>query len=171
MISKKMETAINEQINAEMYSSYLYLAMSSYFESVDLSGFANWMRVQAQEELFHAMKFFDFVNERGGRVTLTDIQAPAKEWKSPLEVMENVYTHEQKVTSLINNLVDLAADEKDHASSNFLQWYVAEQVEEESTADGIVKKLKLVSDTGNGLFMIDQELGKRVYTPPASAEE
>lgn len=171
MISKKMEEAINEQINAEMYSSYLYLAMSAHFETMDLPGFANWMRVQAQEELFHAMKFFDFVNERGGKVTLKDIKATNKEWDSPLEVMEEVYAHEQKVTALINDLVDLAVAEKDHASNNFLQWYVAEQVEEEATADGIVKKLKLVSDTGNGLFMVDQELGNRVYTPPASSEE
>ncbi|MDD3776694.1 MAG: ferritin [Actinomycetota bacterium] len=170
MISKKMQTAINEQINAEMYSSYLYLAMSAYFENTDLTGFANWMRIQAQEELDHAMKFFDFVNERGGQVVLKDIKASATAWKSPVEVMEAVYAHEQKVTGLINDLVDLAIKEKDHASNNFLQWFVAEQVEEEASAEAIIKKLKLVSGTGNGLFMIDQELAKRVYTPPAAAE-
>ncbi|MGM0366398.1 MAG: ferritin [Actinomycetota bacterium] len=171
MISKKLEGAINEQINAELFSSYLYLSMSAYFESVNLPGFANWMKIQAQEELFHAMKFFDFVNERGGKVELKDIKASQWQWETPLEVFEHVYSHEQKVTGLINNLVEMAVGEKDHATNNFLQWYVAEQVEEEATANGIVQKLKLMGDSGNALFMIDQELGKRVYTPPASGPE
>jgi len=171
MISKKLEGAINEQINAELFSSYLYLSMSAYFESISLPGFANWMRVQAQEELFHAMKFFDFINERGGKVILKDIKASQWQWKSPLEVFEHVYSHEQKVTTLINGLVNLAVGEKDHATNNFLQWYVTEQVEEEASAGGMVKKLQLVGDTGNALFMMDQELAKRVYAPPASGSE
>ncbi len=170
MISKKLENAINDQLNAELYSAYLYLSMAAYFESKNLSGFANWMRMQAQEEQVHAMKFFDFLNERGGRVILKDIKASQSEWKSPLDVFKNVYSHEQKVTSLINNLVNIAVKENDHATNNFLQWYVAEQVEEESSADEIVKKLELVGDSGHALFMVDQELGKRVFTQPGTSE-
>jgi len=161
MISKKMETAINDQINAELYSSYLYLSMSSYFQSINFKGFANWMRVQAQEELYHAMKFYDYVNEHGGKVLVKQIEKPPTEWDSPLAVFEYTHKHEQKVTSLINNLVDLAISEKDHTSNSFLQWYINEQVEEESNADELVQKLKMMADTGNGLFMIDQELAKR----------
>jgi ferritin len=164
MISKKLETAINEQINAELYSAYLYLSMSAYFESVNLNGFANWMRMQAQEEQMHAMKFFDYLNERGGRITLRDIKAPQSDWESPVEVFENVYSHEQKVTGMIHGLVDMAIEENDHAANNFLQWYVEEQVEEESSADEIVENLKLLGDSGNGLFMLDRELGKRTFT-------
>jgi ferritin len=167
-----MEDALNKQINAELYSSYLYLSMAGYFESVDLSGFAAWMRVQAQEELVHAMKLYDFVNERGGRVTLTAIEAPAVEWESPLAVFEQAYRHEQKVTGLINGLVDLAIEEKDHASRSFLMWFVDEQVEEEASADAVVRKLKLAGESGSGLFMIDRELGQRVpvFTLPTSSE-
>ncbi|MFO7929294.1 MAG: ferritin [Candidatus Humimicrobiaceae bacterium] len=170
MISEKLENAINDQLNAELYSAYLYLSMAAYFESKNLSGFANWMRMQAQEEQAHAMKFFDFLNERGGRVILKDIKASQSEWKSPLDVFKNVYSHEQKVTSLINNLVNMAIKENDHATNNFLQWYVEEQVEEESSADEIVKKLELVGDSGHALFMVDQELGQRVFTPPGTSE-
>jgi len=157
-----METTINNQINAELYSSYLYLSMSSYFQSINLKGFANWMLIQAQEELYHAMKFYDYVNERGGKVLVKQIEKPPTEWASPLAVFEYTYKHEQKVTSLINNLVDLAISEKDHASNSFLQWYVNEQVEEESNADELVQKLKMMADTDSGLFMIDQELAKRI---------
>ena len=171
MINKNLEKAINDQINAELFSAYLYLSMSAYFESVNLSGFANWMRIQAQEEQSHAMKFFDYLNERGGRVILTDIEASQSEWKSPIDVFKHVYSHEQKVTGLINDLVDMAIKENDHASNNFLQWYVAEQVEEEANASAIVNKLELMGDTGNALFMMDQELGKRVYAPPAAEAE
>ena len=170
MIKGKIEKALNDQINAEMYSSYLYLSMSSYFSSINLNGFATWMRVQAQEELMHAMKFYDYVIERGGRVTVKAIEAPPAEWDSPLKVFEHVYTHEQKVTGLINDLVNLAIAEKDHATTAFLQWFVTEQVEEESSADEIVQKVKLVGDQGAGLLMLDQELGQRVFTPPAQGE-
>jgi ferritin len=168
MIKDKIQDALNKQLNAELYSSYLYLSMAAYFESINLKGFANWMRVQAQEELMHAMKFYDFINERGGRVTLTPIDGPPTQWDSPLAVFEHVYQHEQKVTGLINNLVNLTISEADHATNNFLQWFVAEQVEEESSADEVVQKLKIAGDRGGGLFMLNQELGQRVFTPPAT---
>ncbi|RLB01275.1 MAG: ferritin [Deltaproteobacteria bacterium] len=168
MIKKSIEKALNEQINAELYSSYLYLSMSSYFHSVNLPGFANWMRTQALEELVHADKLYNFVIERGGRVILASIDAPPKEWNAPLDAFEGVYKHEQKVTSLINNLVDLAIKENDHATNIFLQWFVTEQVEEEASADEVVQKLKLTGGQGNSLFMLDKELSQRVFTPPAT---
>jgi ferritin len=166
MLSNKMEAAINQQINAEMYSSYLYLSMATYFESISLGGLSNWMRQQAQEEMFHGMKMFDYVCERGGRVTLKAIDEPPSEWASVLDVFENVLAHEQKVTGLINDLVNLALDERDHATNIFLQWFVSEQVEEEDTAGGLVDKLKLIGNDANGLFMLDTELGNRVFTLP-----
>ena len=165
MIKKNIEQALNDQINKEMYSSYIYLSMSAHFESIDLSGFAHWMKVQALEELVHAMKIFNYVNERGGRVVLETIDKPQHSWDSPLAVFQHVYEHEQFVTSLINKLVDLAIKERDHATNQFLQWFVEEQGEEEDTANGVVQKLKLVQD-GGGLFMLDKELGVRLFTPP-----
>jgi ferritin len=171
MLSEKMQNALNSQINAEFYSSYLYLSMSASFESISLGGFSKWMQAQAQEELMHAMKFYHYVNERGGRVTLGVIEAPPMKWDSPLAVFEATHEHEQKVTSLINQLVDLAIEEKDHATNSFLQWFVTEQVEEEATADDIVKKLKLMDDAPGGLFMLDRELGARVFTMPATADK
>jgi ferritin len=170
MISKKMQDALNEQVTAEFYSAYLYLAMEAYFESVNLPGFANWMRVQTQEELTHGIKIYDFLNERGGRVTLKAIDQPPSEWASPLAVFEAAYKHEQKVTGLINALVNLAVEEKDHAANSFLQWFVDEQVEEEKSASDIVGKLKLIKDSPQGLYMLDQELAQRVFTPPAGTE-
>lgn len=167
MLSEKMGKALNGQLNAELYSSYLYLSMSAYFQSINLAGFANWMRVQAQEELVHSMKFYDYINERGGRVVLRPVEGPQSEWKSPLEAFEHVLKHEQKVTGLINDLVDLAVKERDHATNTFLQWFVTEQVEEESSANDVVQQLKLAGGDGGGLFMIDRELGQRVFTPPA----
>ena len=171
MLKKKMLKAMNDQINAEMFSSYLYLSMEAYFQSISLKGFAAWMRVQAQEEMMHAMKFYDYVNERGGKVTLEAIAKPEIAWASPLAVFEAVLKHEEHVTSLINNLVDLAISEKDHASNNFLQWFIAEQVEEEASAGEVVEKLKLIKDNTSGLFMVDAELGRRVFTMPAQAAE
>ncbi len=168
MLSEKMSRALNKQINAEMYSAYLYLSMAAYFESVSLSGFAKWMEMQTMEEMSHAKKMYDFVNERGGRVILETIEQPKTEWSSPLEAFEDAYKHEQYVTSLINSLVDLALEEKDHATNNFLQWFVAEQVEEEASADAIVQKLKLVGGKGNAIFMMDRELGQRTFTLPTS---
>jgi len=170
MLSEKIQDAINKQIVAETYSAYLYWSMAAYFESVNLSGFGRWMKAQAQEELMHAAKFFDFVAERGGRVLLGAIEAPLTEWDSPLAAFEYAYQHEQKVTGLINNLVDLAVEERDHATRNLLNWYVDEQVEEEASADGVVQKLRLMGDAPGGLFMIDSELGQRVFTMPVSTE-
>ena len=166
MISKKMQEALNTQVNAELYSAYLYLSMEAYFQSQNLLGFASWMRVQTQEELTHAMKIYDFLNERGGRVILKSITEPQAEWQSPLAVFEAAYKHEQKVTGLINDLVNLALDEKDHATNSFLQWFVNEQVEEESSADEVVQKIKMVDKAPGAMFMIDKELGQRVFTPP-----
>jgi ferritin len=165
-----VEEALNGQINAELYSAYLYLSMEAYFESVSLPGFATWMRVQTQEELMHTMKIYGFVNERGGRVLLKSIDQPPTEWESPLAVFEASYKHEQKVTGLINDLVNLAIEQKDHATNSFLQWFVNEQVEEEDSADQVVQKLKMIKNDPGGLFLVDRELGQRVFTPPAAAE-
>ena len=170
MISKKMEDAFNDQIAAEFYSAHMYLAMAAFLESIDLPGFANWMRVQFQEEEFHAHKMFDYVIERDGRAILKGFDAPPAEWKSPLDVFETAYKHEQKVTGLINNLVDVSLAEKDHASKIFLQWFVNEQVEEEASAKAIIQQLKLLGDSKAGLFQVDRELGQRVFTPPAKTE-
>ena len=161
MIDGRMQEALNKHINAELYSSYLYLSMSAHFQSINLTGFAHWMRVQAREELSHALKFYDHVIERGGTVSLQPVEAPASRWDSPLAAFEDAYRHEQKVTGLINQLVDDAVQTRDHATNNFLQWFVAEQVEEEAAAEAIVQKLKLVGDAPGGLLMIDHELGER----------
>ncbi len=161
MISKTMSDAINKQINAELYSSYLYLSMAAYFESINLPGASHWMNIQVQEELGHAVKFFNFVNERRGRVILTGVEGPPSEWDSPLAAFEAVLEHEQMVTGLINNLADLAMMEKDHASGIFLQWFVTEQVEEESSADAIIQKTKLAGDAPGAVLMLDQELAAR----------
>jgi ferritin len=169
MISKKVQNAINEQINAEMYSAYLYLSMSAYFEDQNLSGFANWTRIQAQEEMTHAMKFFDYINERGGRVELKAIENPPDNWKDPTDVIQNVYDHEQKVTGLIHNLVKIAREENDYATENMLQWYVDEQVEEEANADQILQQLLLIGGQGQGLLMMDRELSRRQFVDETQA--
>ncbi len=170
MLKPKIQDAFNRQINAELYSSYLYLSMSAYFESINLKGMANWMRIQAGEEMQHAMKFYDSINERGGRVLLTQVEGPKTEWDSPLAAFDETCRHEAKVTGLINDLVDLAIKEKDHAANVFLQWFVTEQVEEEATAKEIADKLRIAGDNAGVLFMIDQELGQRT-TAPATATE
>lgn len=167
MIGIKMQDSFNRQLNAELYSSYLYLAMAAYFESVNLKGFSNWMKCQAQEELVHAMKFFTFLQERGGRAVMQAVPAPPVEWESPLKAFENAYSHECKVSSMINDLVDLALSERDHAANAFLQWFVNEQVEEESSAEGVVQALKLAGDRSGGLFLLDRELAGRVFVMPA----
>ena len=161
MMNTKIESAFNEQLNAELFSSYLYLSMAAYFESQNLKGMAGWMRMQAVEEHMHAMKFFDFINGCGGRVTLAKIKEPKTEWNSPLDVFEDTCKHERKVTGLINDLVDLSLREKDHAANAFLQWFITEQVEEEATAQEIGGKLKLIGDNPAAVFMIDRELGQR----------
>ena len=171
MLKENIQNALNKQLNAEIYSAYLYLAMSAYFESTNLKGFANWMQVQAQEEMAHAMKFYTYIFERGGRVTLSALDAPPKKWESPIAVFESTLQHEKKVTGLINGLVDLASSEKDHATCNFLQWFVDEQVEEETSADEMVQKTKLVADEHDGLFILDKELGQRVFTPPTTKDK
>jgi ferritin len=166
-----MESALNRQINAELYSAYLYLSMNAYFQSVNLQGFANWMRIQAMEEMSHADKFYRYLTDRGGRVTLEAVAKPPAQWEDPVAVFEEVFRHEQKVTSLINALVDLAIKEKDHATNAMLQWFVNEQVEEEASADTIVHQLKLIGDNGHGILMLDRELNKRVFAFPGQAAQ
>lgn len=161
MLDQKIQDAFNEQINAEFHSGYLYLSMAAYFESQNLRGMAHWMRIQGQEEHGHAMKFFDFIHERGGQVMLKRIEAPKVEWPSPLAAFEDAYEHERMITGRINKLVDLAAAQKDHASSVFLQWFVTEQVEEEASALEIVDRLKLGGEQPNFLFLLDRHLAQR----------
>ncbi|MFC1584299.1 ferritin [Fibrobacterota bacterium] len=171
MINKKVEQAINKQINAELFSSYLYISMAAWFEAKNLKGFANWMRVQAQEEIVHAMKFFNFVIDRGGKAIMTAIDAPKVNWKNSIEIYHDALKHEQKVTSLINNLLTLAEKENDHASSSLLQWFVDEQVEEEASASDMLEQLKLVNGRGSGLFILDREARQRVFTPPVDTTQ
>ena len=171
MLSERMLEALNKQVNAELYSAYLYLSMAAYFESINLKGFSNWMRVQAQEEVSHAMKFFDYINERGGRVKMMAIEKPPTEWNSPLDAFETTYEHETNVTRMINDLVNMAMEEKDHATYNMLQWFVAEQVEEEASADEIRQQLKLIGNDGRGIMMLDRELRQRTFTPPQEEKQ
>lgn len=168
MLNPKIEDAFNKQINAEMFSSYLYLSMSAYFESQNLKGMANWMRIQSGEENLHAMKFYDYVNNRGGRVLLGQIAEPKTDWKSASEAFQDAYAHERKISGMINDLMNLTIAEKDHASHDFLEWFVTEQVEEEAAADLIVQQLKMVGDSGVGLYMLDQQLGQRTASAPAA---
>jgi len=167
MLSPKIEQALNKQVNAELYSAYMYLSMSAYFESLSFKGMANWMRIQAQEELTHAMKLFDFINDRNGRVVLGPIEGPKTHWDSPLQVFEDTLRHETQVTSLIYDLMNLSQAEKDHAAHNFLEWFVNEQVEEEASARQVVDKLKLAGNNGVALLLIDTELGQRTPEPAA----
>ncbi|MCP4200036.1 MAG: ferritin [Proteobacteria bacterium] len=166
MINKKIETAINKQINAEIYSSSLYYSMAAYFETLSLKGFSHWLRVQALEELTHVQKFFSYVHERGGRIRMLPVDGPPTNWKSPLAAFKLVYEHEVSVTGMINNIMDLSLKESDHATCNFLQWFIGEQVEEEASADEVVQKLKLVNKTEGGLFLLDQEMDKRTFVMP-----
>ena len=161
MLSKKIQDAFNDQINAELFSSYLYLAMSAHLEDTAMKGMAHWMRLQAQEEMEHAMKFVDYIAERGGRVVYKAIETPQAEWNSPLEIFKAAYEHEQYISRRINDLMELAIPEKDFASQVFLQWFISEQVEEEANADEIVKKLEMIGEGRNGIYMLDRELGKR----------
>ena len=168
MLDTRMEEALNRQINAEIYSGYLYLSMAAKFADLGMAGGQNWMTVQYQEELSHAQKFFDYVIERGGRVTLAPIEGPATEWPSGLAMFEEAYAHEQKVTGLINDLASLALELKDHATHTFLQWFIAEQVEEEATASDMVQKFAMAGEHPSGLYQLDKELAGRVFTPPAA---
>ena len=164
MLSQKMQDALNAQINAEYYSSYLYLSTAAYCEHVNFKGFANWFRIQSQEEMVHVMKFFDYVNDRRGRVELKAIDGPATTWDSPLAAFEASAKHEQHVTGLINRLASLAISENDHASHGLLEWFVNEQVEEEATLDQIVAQLKLAEGTAAALLLLDRELAQRTST-------
>ena len=166
MISQKMENAINEQINAEIFSEYLYLAMQAYFKQMNLLGFANWVDVQVQEERAHAMGLFNYLLERGGKVELKAIDKPQTGWKSPLEVFEAILQHEQLVTSKIHALVDVAEEERDRAAMSFLDWYVKEQVEEEFNDNSIIKSLKLIGTDANALLQLDKDLAARVFVAP-----
>jgi ferritin len=161
MIGKPMQDAMNEQINKEMFSSYLYLSMAAYFEDKSLPGFANWMRVQADEEREHAMKFYDFILERGGKVQLKAIDAPKTEWGSTMEVVEEVAAHEAKVTASINDLYELALQEKDYPTQVMLQWFISEQVEEEKNAAEIVASLKMIEARETAVLQLDHRLAKR----------
>ncbi|MBN1111982.1 MAG: ferritin [Bacteroidales bacterium] len=166
MINSKVEAAINNQINAEFWSAYFYLSMSNYFSSIGLAGFANWMNVQFEEEVFHARRFMTYLNERGGRVILKPIDEVQTSWEGPLNVFEETLSHEEKVTGLINELMDIAIKESDHATKSFLQWFIDEQVEEEAGVSEILDHLRLINGEGQGLFLMDKELKTRVFTPP-----
>jgi ferritin len=171
MLSKKMATELNDQINAEMFSAYLYLQMAAWFESQNLKGMANWMEVQTQEEMVHAMKFFKFIQSRGGEVSLKQIKAPTQTWDSPLAAFEAALKHEQYITGRIHKLMDLAIEKKDHPSRSLLQWFVDEQVEEEENATDNVQNTKMVQDSQQGLYMLDKEMAARVFVPPADSAE
>jgi len=161
MLSEKIEKALNNQINAEFFSSYLYLSMAAYFESQNWMGFAAWMKIQSQEEYSHAMKFFKYVNDVEGKVTLDAIEKPKSDWKSPLAVFEEAHKHELYITERINKLVALADQEKDYAAKIFLNYFVTEQVEEVATVNQIIHKFKLIGDNKSSLFFLDRELGMR----------
>ena len=168
MIGSRMQQAMNQQIQHEMASAYLYLSMAAFFHSRSLDGMAQWMKVQALEEQGHAMRFFDHIIERGGNVELLAIEAPETAWASPVAAFEAAHAHEQFITGRIDELVQIAREENDNAAAMMLQWFVTEQVEEEATASKTVDTLKMIGDSGHGLLMADRELGTRVYTPPAT---
>jgi ferritin len=169
MLSPKLVKAINHQINRELYSGYLYLGMSSAATSLGLMGIANWFFVQMQEEMIHARMMYEYVNRQGGRPLLEAIEEPPQKYADPKAMFKKTLEHEREVTKLINNLVSLARTENDHATEIFYQWFVTEQIEEEANPLDILRKLELVGD-GNGLFLLDKELGMRVFTLPAQAQ-
>ncbi len=164
MISKKVQQAFNSQLNEELYSSYLYLSMAAHFEAKNLKGFAHWFRIQSQEEYGHALKFFNFILQKGGKVSLTQIATPKTEWNSIAEVFNDTLKHEQKISDLINKLVEVSMEEKDYAAHTFLQWFVTEQVEEEANVEEIIQKIEMIGDNKSGLFLLDNELGSRSVT-------
>lgn len=161
MIGKTMQDAMNDQINKEFFSSYLYLSMAAYFEDKNLTGFAHWMHLQADEEREHAMKFYNFILDAGGQVKLKAIDAPQTEWKSNLEVAEQVAEHEAKVSASINNLYEIALKEKDYPAQVMLHWFISEQVEEEKNAQELVAKLRMIEERGTAVLMLDHRLSKR----------
>jgi ferritin len=166
MLKQPVQDAINEQINKELYSAYVYLSMSAYCEAINLSGFANWMRMQSREEVAHAMRLYDFLNDRGGRIVLKAIDAPPVDFKSTLDVMQQTLDHERQVTALIEKLYEVALRENDYATQAALQWFITEQVEEEKNASAIVEQLLMVGENRTALLMLDMELGKRGIETP-----
>jgi ferritin len=160
-MKKNVEKALNEQINAEMYSAYLYLSMATYFDGKGLNGFAHWMKKQAEEEMVHAFKIYDYVYERDGSVVLDKIDQPPSDFASALDIFEKALEHEKHVTSLINGLYELALEEKDYALQSFLKWFIDEQVEEEASASDVIERLKIAGEKGPGLYMLDRELMER----------
>jgi len=167
MLTARIERELNKQLNREFFSAYLYMSMAAYFQSVDLLGFSNWMQIQAKEELFHAEKFYTFIHERNGKVVLEELGKPQTEWESPLAAFENSLAHEVFITSSLNELVNASLEEKDHATNIFLQWFITEQIEEESNATEIIRKLKLMKDAPGGMYMLDKELAARTLVLPA----
>jgi ferritin len=166
MINEKVGNILNEQVNKEIYSSYLYLSMSAYFSDLGLLGFANWMRIQAQEEMAHAMLIYNFLIDRGEKVVLKSVNAPPNAWNNPLNVMEEVLKHEIYVTGLINNVVNVAEEVKDRATMSYMNWFVDEQVEEEANATDIISKLKLIGEDKSALYLLDKDLAARVFVQP-----
>lgn len=171
MLNNKIQDALNEQINAEFWSAYLYLSMGLHFEAEGMPGVANWFKIQFKEEQAHATIFMNYVNQRGGRVSLKPIEAVPTAWASPLEAFKATLEHEKKVTALINDLYSLAESEKDYATRDRLNWFVSEQVEEEDNCRTLIDKFSLIGNDGMGLYMLDQELASRVYTAPSILAE
>lgn len=170
MLISRIEKELNKQLNKEFFSAYLYMSMAAYFQSVDLLGFSNWMNIQAKEELFHAEKIYNFIHERSGKVVLEQIDKPQTEWASPLAAFEDSLKHELFITDSINELVNTALEEKDHATNIFMQWFVTEQIEEESNATEIIRKLRLMKDAPGGMFMLDKELATRTLVLPSTGK-
>jgi len=169
MLTKKMETALNNQLREELFSAYLYLSMSAFCETLNLPGFAHWMQLQFQEEMAHAFKFYAFIHDRNGRVILQALDQPKAEFESPLQVFQETLAHEQFITNRINELYALAATENDYACQTFLQWFITEQVEEEKSVNDIIESIKMIGDDGHALLMIDRELGARALGASAEA--
>ncbi len=168
MLSEKMQSELNEQVNKEFYSAYLYLAMSAYCTKIGLPGFANWMRLQYEEENMHVTKMYDYILDQGGEIHLKNIEEPPTEYGSPLDIFEKTLEHEQFITRSIHDLMGLAIEERDYATQTFLQWYVSEQVEEEANVNDVLNPLRMVGSDKGGLMMIDQNLGRRAAPAPAA---
>lgn len=168
MISKKMSEAVNDQLNFELYSSYIYASMASWFKSQNLEGFANWMNIQVKEELDHANRFYDFLHSCGADVVLEAIPKPQNSWKGIVDVFEETLAHEGKVTGRINKLIDLALSERDHATNARLQWFITEQVEEEASVLSVLQQVRMIKESPEALILMDRELAQRVYNPSSS---
>lgn len=168
MINEAVSRVLKEQLNKEFYSAYLYLSMSAYFSDKGLLGFANWMKVQSKEERVHAMLIYDFLINRNERVILTAIDTPPSHWDSPLHVIEETLQHEIYVTSLINNIINVAEEVKDRATISYMYWFINEQIEEEASAKTIIDALKFIGDDKAALYMLDQELAKREFSEPST---